>query len=204
MTQAVGGGDTLEHLLERAINRALHLDPDALMRLRELSGKSILLELAAEGAPLRFYVLPTESGLHLRRDFDRTPDVTISGTVSVFLGQLMRGPTVSDALTIRGDIELGQRFQRILSNLDPDWEEGAARLIGDVPAHQLARAARGFRDWARASLRTLGLDGAEYLQEEAFVLAKRERVADFLREVDRLRADTDRLEKRLQRLHSRQ
>lgn len=192
----------LGRLLQGAINRALQLDPDAVRRLRELSGKAILLELAAEGAPLRVYVLPSESGLKLLREYDRMPDVTISGTASVFLGQLLRGPTVSDALTIRGDIELGQRFQRILSNARPDWEEGLARLVGDVPAHQLARVAHGLRDWAAQALRTLGADGAEYLQEEAFVLAKRERVAEFLREVDRLRADTDRLEKRLQRLRT--
>lgn len=192
--------NALGRMLQGAINRALQLDPDAMRRLRGLSGKAILLELAVEGAPLRFYVLPSESGIEVLRDFERTPDVTISGTVALFLAQLMRGPTVSDALTIRGDIELGQRFQRILSSARPDWEEGLARLVGDVPAHQLARTARGVRDWATQALSTLGGDAAEYLQEEAFVLAKRERVTEFLREVDRLRADTDRLEKRLRRL----
>ena len=187
-------------IAEGVINRALQLDPDAVRRLGELHGKAILLELASEGAPLRFYVLPTASGIELLREFDRTPDVTISGTIAVFLNQLMRGPTVSDALTIRGDIELGQRFQRILAGVRPDWEEGAARLFGDIPAHQLGRFARTMRDWVTQSLQTLGSDGAEYLQEEAFVLAKRERVAEFMREVDRLRDDMDRLEKRLQRL----
>lgn len=197
-----GGSDIgfVGRLFEGAVNRALRLDPDALRRLGELEGKIILLELAQESAPLRFYVLPSASGLRLLGEHDGAPHVTISGTPSLFFGQLVRGPAPSDALVVRGDIELGQRFQRILAGLDPDWEEGLARVVGDVPAHQLARIGRGLRDWALQSLRTLGADGAEYLQEEAFVLAKRERVAEFLREVDRLRADTDRLEKRLQRL----
>lgn len=192
----------IERLLEEAVNRALQLDPDAIRRLGALEGKVILLELAAEGAPLRFYLFPGASGLRLQRAYDRMPDVTISGTAAVFLRQLVRGPTVSDALTIRGDIELGQRFQRILSGLEPDWEEGLARVVGDVPAHQIARLAQGLREWAGQALQTLGADGAEYLQEEALILARRERVREFLREVDRLRADTDRLEKRLQRLAS--
>lgn len=200
----LGGSDIsfVGRLFEGAVNRALQLDPDALRRLSELEGKVILVELAQEGTPLRFYVLPSASGIRLLSEYEGAPHVTISGTASLFFGQLVRGPTVSDALTVRGDIELGQRFQRILAALDPDWEEGLARVVGDVPAHQFARFGRGLRAWALQSLRTLGADSAEYLQEEAFVLAKRERVAEFLREVDRLRADADRLEKRLHRLLS--
>jgi len=194
---------SLELLLERVVNPALRLDPDAVRRLAALEGKSILLEVVGADAPLRLYVLPAADGLRLRRDYDRLPDVTISGTPAVFLRQLLRGPTVSGELVVRGDIELGQRFQRILASAAPDWEEGLARLVGDVPARQLARAAGALRDWVQQSLRTLGLDAAEYLQEEAFVLAKRERIERFLREVDRLREDVDRLEQRLQRLGAR-
>lgn len=169
-------------------------------RFEELQGKVILLEVALEGEPLRLYVLPSPDAVRLQRECDALPDVTISGPPSVFLNALFRGPTVSDVLTIRGDIELGQRFQRIVSRLKPDWEEGMARVIGDIPAHQFARLARSFAEWGRQSLRTLGLDATEYLQEEAFVLAKRERLQQFLRDVDRLRADADRLEKRVARL----
>lgn len=187
-------------MLDAVINRVLRLDPDTARRFGELHGKVILLEIAAEHEPLRLYVFPSMDAINVRREYDGLPDVTISGTASVFLNQVFRGPAVSDALTIRGDIQLGQRFQNLFSRLSPDWEEGLAGVIGDVPAHQLARFARGLLDWNREAIRTLGLDGAEYLKEEAFVLAKRERVQEFLRAVDGLRADTDRLEKRLERL----
>jgi len=188
-------------LFEVAVNRTLRLDPEGMQRLGELQDKVILLEVVAEAAvPLRLYVIPTEDGVRMRREYEQPADVTISGTATVFLNQFFRGPTVSDALTIRGDIELGQRFQRVLSHLDPDWEEGLARVVGDIPAHQLARFGRGVLRWAREAVRTFALDGTEYLKEEVFVLAKRERVEQFLREVDRLRADADRLEKRFARL----
>lgn len=187
-------------LIEQGINRALRLDPDASRRLAELNGKVILLEIAEEHRPLRFYIAPTESGVSLRREYEGLPDVTISGTPSVFLRQFFSGPTVSGEMTVRGDIELGQRFQRIVSNLKPDWEEGLAQLVGDIPAHQLGRAARALREWGGQALRTVGQDAAEYLKEEALIAAKRERVQAFLQDVDRLRADVDRLEKRVQRL----
>jgi ubiquinone biosynthesis accessory factor UbiJ len=192
----------LTTMLEGAINRALRLDPDALRRLAELNGKVILLELAQAGSPVRLYVLPSEAGVLLRDAHDAVPDVTISGTLSIFLRQFQRGPTVSGELIVRGDIELGQRFQRVLASARPDWEEGLAQAIGDVPAHQLGRAARALREWGEQALRTLGADAAEYMKEEALIAAKPERVQQFLREVDRLRADTDRLEKRIQRLHA--
>ena len=46
-------------------------------------------------------------------------------------------------------------------------------------------------------------DLREYLQEESRLLAPRPQVEGFLRAVDGLRADTDRLEKRLERLAGR-
>jgi ubiquinone biosynthesis protein UbiJ len=189
-----------EGLLDAALSRVLRLDPDAARRLGELHGKVILLEIAGEGTPLRLYVIPSAAGVRIARRYDGLPDVTITGTVAVFVNQLARGPTVSDALVIRGDIELGQRFQRIASAFAPDWEEVLARVIGDVPGHQIGRMVRAFFGWSREALQTLGTDSAEYLQEEAFVLAKRARVEAFLRDVDRLRADADRLHKRIERL----
>jgi len=191
----------LEALAERVINRVLRLDPDARRRFGDLAGKTILVEVAAEGAPLRIFVSPSADGIALRRESERTPDVTISGTASIFLRQ-WRGSdaAVSDELTIRGDIELGQRFQRALSALDPDWEEGLARVLGDLPAHQIARFARSARVWTRNTTAALADDTAEYLKEEALILAKRERVAEFMGAVDVLRSDADRLEQRLQRL----
>ena len=191
----------LEVLAERVINRVLRLDPEAQRRFGELAGKTILIEVAAEGVPLRFFVSPGADGTTFRRESERTPDVTISGTTSIFLRQWRgSGAAISDELTIRGDIELGQRFQRALSALDPDWEEGLAQALGDLPAHQIARFARAVRTWTQTAVTRLADDTAEYLQEEAFVLAKRERVAAFLRAVDVLRSDADRLEQRLQRL----
>jgi ubiquinone biosynthesis protein UbiJ len=187
-------------LIEAAVNRAIHLDPDIRRRLGELEGKIILLEIAGDTAPLRVYVQPSTEGLRLTNDSDHLPDVTISGTPSVFLNQVMRGPTVSDELTLRGDIELGQRFQRTLRQFKPDWEEGLSRVVGDLAAHQIGLFARTLRRWGTDAARTLGRDAADYLTEESFVLAKRERVKSFLQDVDRLRADVDRLEQRLVRL----
>lgn len=186
-------------LLEEALDRLLALDPDTRERLIGLDGKVICLELADDTAPLRVYVLPDAAGVRLTRAYSGLPDVTITGTPAVFLRQLA-GPAVSAELKIRGDVELGSRFQRALSGFAPDWEEGLSRIVGDVPAHQIGRVARALREFGERTARTLEQDAAEYLREEARLAVPRARVERFLEEVDRLRMDVDRLEKRLERV----
>ncbi|BAU46991.1 sterol-binding protein [Sulfurifustis variabilis] len=186
-------------LIEEIIDRLLELDPETRERLTSLDGKVICLELAADTEPLRLYIVPDKAGVRLRRAYPGLPDVTIAGTPAVFLRQLT-GPAVSAELKIRGDVDLGSRFQRAVSGFAPDWEEGLARVVGDFPARQIGNVTRALVDFGRRAVRTLGQDTAEYLLEEGLVAAPRARVQAFLNEVDKLRMDVDRLEKRLERL----
>lgn len=195
-------------LLQAAINRLLALDPDSRARLAELDGRVIRLRLRLGHeengeAALELDVRPTTTGgVRLRAPDAGPADVTISGNPAAF-GRVLFGealPSAEAALDLRGDVELGKRFEQILKRLDMDWEEGLARIFGDVVAHQLGRAARALRVQLETIARRLACDLGEYLREEARIAAPRERVEAFLQAVDRLRADTDRLEKRLERL----
>ena len=192
--------------LEQAGNRLLRLDPETLRRLAEFDGKTICLRLrAVDGAQAQaWYVLPSAAGVRLLSQYDGEPDVTISASAAVF-ARLLLGDAVPQAageMQLSGDIALGQRFQRVLREIDLDWEEELAQRIGDVMAHQVGNAARALRAWRRQAHATLVSDISEYLQEEARLLAVRHRVEDFLSAVDTLRADVDRLEKRIDRLQA--
>jgi ubiquinone biosynthesis protein UbiJ len=194
---------SLTTLLEEVINRALRLDPATLARLAELEGKAIRLRAAGD-YPFEVIVLPDASGLRLRRRHEREPDVTLTGDIPVAFRFALRRfvPEVVAAgeVQISGDIGLGQRFQRLLEQADIDWEEQAARVLGDVPAHQLGNAVRGLGGWAGQALRTLRQDLGEYLQEESRLLPVRARVGAFRRDVETLERDLDDLERRLARL----
>ncbi len=191
--------------LEETINRLLRLDPDTLARLGELDGKCIAVHLARAGSDAEFFLFPSVGGFRIRGTPDGVPDVTIRGDVPVFARLVFGGNGTSRAgeLQISGDIELGQHFQRLLKQIDLDWEEQAARVVGDVAAHQLGRAVRGLRDWARQSRGYLEQDAREYLMEESRLLPRRDAVEQFLRAVDTLRADADRLEKRIEQIAGR-
>lgn len=196
-------------VLEDATNRLLRLDPDTLRRLGDIQDKVVCVRInsARSDHQPEFYFFPSEGGLQMRSQYDGVADVTISGNAPAFmrmvLGQRAKGAFANGEMQISGDLELGQRFQAIIKKLDIDWEEITSHYVGDVIAHQIGNLVRGVRAWRRQAHDTLRQDAAEYLQEEARLLPRKEYVDEFMSAVDSLRADVDRLEKRIQRLRER-
>ncbi len=187
-------------LLEATVNRVLRLDPDTLARLSALKGKVIRLRLASE-SPVEIFVLPSENGFQLAENHPTEPDVTMSGDIPVFgrliLRRVLPGVAAAGEVQISGDIELGNQFQQILKNIDIDWEEQTARLVGDVMAHQMGNSLRGLRRWSRQAWQTLGDNTVEYWQEESRLLPGRLRVDAWRQAVETLRHETDRLQQRI-------
>lgn len=187
--------------IQEAGNRLLRLDPETLRRLGDLQGQVFCIEFRDLGRKL--YLHPSEAGFRLETDYDRAPSVTLRGSLATFarLGLGTSTDTLkAGELEIEGDAVLGQRLQRILSNLDLDWEEPLARRLGDPLGHEIGRAARAFFTWQKQAIRTFGLNTTEYLQEEARLLPVRHEVEAFMNAVDGVRADVDRLAARVQRL----
>lgn len=187
--------------LEGAINAVLALDPETVARLRPLEGKVVALSL--EGTSAVLYLLPGADGFRLMGRFEGEPDTTLAGTPLALL-RLGRSGTgaglFGGAVTIAGDVALGQQVQRILGGLDIDWEEHLSHLLGDPIAHQLGNMARGILQWGGQAVVALQRDGIEYLQEERRDLPPRWEVDEFLAGVDQLRSGVDRLTARIERL----
>ncbi len=191
--------------LEAAINRYLALDPDTLIRLRELQGRVIAVQWRNTQQTL--YFLPHDRGLQLLAHFEGVPDTLLTGNplalAELGLGQDKSRTLFSGEVTIQGDTETGQRFQAILEAMDIDWEEHLSHILGDVAAHQLGRLSRRGLAQARQTGHTLQLNLSEYLQEEARLLPTRIEAENFSADMDRLRMDADRLTARVTRLQSR-
>nr|WP_277817169.1 SCP2 sterol-binding domain-containing protein [Solimonas terrae] len=191
--------------MEVALNRYLGLEADALAECAALGGRSIAL--AVEAPAWVFVVEFHGGGVRVLADDMLDADVSVRGTLT----NLMRlAWTVSrsesgipQGLTIDGDVELLQRFNRLLARVGFDPEEFAARFIGDAAAHRLHQGLQTLFGWGRRSADTLALDAAEYLREETRDLARAADVADWADAVDELRDGVERLEARLQGLESR-
>lgn len=186
-------------MLEGIANRLLRLDPETLRRLGEMEGKVIRLDLGEADRALTLFVLPSAQGLRFEREHSGAPHVTLRGAVPVF-ARLARTGIAAGELQISGDIDLGSRFKRILEEIDLDWEEPLSRVVGDVAAHRIGQTARAILAWGKEAANHLARDTAEYLQEESRILAPRMRVEEFLKSVDGLRLDADRLQKRIEQL----
>lgn len=189
----------LAEALGNVLNRGLPRSPRARQLVAGLAGRSLAL---AVPAVTRVRVSSDGHTLAVTRD-DLPADATIEGGLASLLAFAAGGDPAraqQGGVHVDGDAEVAQRFRELLQRLRPDPEEELAQLVGDVPAHQLARLGghlvRFGRGAAATGLRSL----AEYLGHERGDLVSRSEGEQFLRGVDAVREHADRLEARLARL----
>jgi ubiquinone biosynthesis accessory factor UbiJ len=186
----------LSTTLENALNRGLPLSPRAQALCRELAGRTLAIEV-----PEVTRVLVESTGDLLRVTRGEGPaDAEVSGgPLGLLALSADDSPTVLQGrgVEIRGDAAIAERFRELGMLLRPDLEELLARLVGDVPAHQIGRFSRLALSWSRGAARTTLTNIAEYLAHERRDLVPRNEGEQFLRGVDALREDVDRLEARL-------
>jgi ubiquinone biosynthesis protein UbiJ len=190
-------------LLENLLNRALPRSPRARQLCAELAGRSLVIEVR-DIVQLRVISNGQTLNLHLAdSDAAAGADATLTGGPLSLLE--LAGPSAQAVLqrgdvSIAGDSELAGKFRELLQLLRPDLEEELSLVLGDVPAHQLGRLARGGRRWVRRALGVTLQNLAEFLGHERADLVPRNEGEQFLRGVDALREGVDRLEKRLELL----
>ncbi len=187
----------LTGVIENLLNRNLGASPRARELCAQLRERRILI--AMQGTPLRISVESTGDSLRLSSTASGEFEAEIEGTPVNLVA--LAGPEPESllqrgAVSIRGDVELAQRYRELALLLRPDFEEELSRLVGDAPAHQLMRFALGALAFGRRAASTTTLNAAEYLAHEKRDLVPRAEADVFLEGVDRIREDVDRLEAR--------
>lgn len=183
--------------LENALNRGLPLSPRAQALCRELAGKKMAIEIPEVA---RVLVESTGDMLRVTRG-DASADAEVRGGPLGLLALSGDAPLLpSRGVEIRGDAAIAVRFRELAMLLRPDLEELLARAVGDIPAHQIGRFASLAFSWGRHATSTALTNVAEYLAHERRDLVPRNEGEQFLRGVDALREDVDRLEARLDAL----
>lgn len=196
---------SLAATVESALNGYLRQDPASRGRMHGLEGKAVAVELQALNTTLYFVTGPDHVRVH--DHLDRPVDATLIGTP---LGMLRAATSADEAGTaatgtieIKGDTETAQTFSRLLTSVEIDWEEHLSRACGDTVAHKTFTTLRELRRWSSRTLRILGEDAGDYLREETRLLPSRDEIDAWSEAVDTLRADTDRMQKRLERVEPR-
>ena len=193
--------------LEPLLNRCIGESSRAQDLLEGLEGRSLAIVVRGVGICLRLTASKTHLALRMEAaQADSLATATVEGTPLDLLGLI--GESTADgfrssATRLSGDAQTAEAFAELLRHARPDIEAELAKLVGDIPAHQVAGLARRTDAWARRAATALAMNTAEFLQEEARQLPPRVEVDAFGRSVERLRDDVERAAQRLEQLERR-
>ncbi len=127
-------------------------------------------------------------------------DVEIALPAQALLSVLHDPAAVMRTARISGSAEFAEALGFVLTRIRWDAEEDIATWVGDIPARRLTALFGKMAVWQKQAAQRLGENLAEFLTAESSVLAGSANANHFVAEVDVLRDDVARLEKRIQRL----
>lgn len=189
-------------LVELFSNRTLAYDGATQERLERLQGKTMVLTIKPIDQSLA--VTPRKEGLEFSQDIPANIDVTLRATLGALLKISRDGFENAELepgeLEIEGDPIIGQRFAMILAELDIDWDSLLREQFGDAPAQVIEFAAGQARDFASTTRDHLKIIAKRILKDDLALVADKKEVDQVLDGIDDLRADSDRLLTRVERL----
>lgn len=175
------------------LNRLLQAQPHLTSELADYAGNSFSLLLwwhqAIVGVNAQGLFEPLSASAMTHANLTVQPLRLVAG--------LMQQNAQPQGLTITGDSAWSVALLQLLSQLDWDAEESLSQWIGDIPAYRIAQTLRLWAAWQRQFVQQNAQDAVAYLQFESATLAIPKAVALWCNEVDTLRDDVARLQKRL-------
>lgn len=165
----------------------------------------LLQPFAGQSVQLNFVLFKTslvilENGSLAIAGETGVPDAGITIPPSLLLRLMAKDDSARLQIKVEGDTHLATALAKVLSNMRWDYEDDLSRLIGDVPANKIGEFTRQAASTAKDTATNLAEMLSEYWQEENPMLAKKRHIEQFNTDVDALRADVERFEKRLNKL----
>jgi ubiquinone biosynthesis protein UbiJ len=194
---------TLDFLLQSPwallVDRVLRAHPLAQERLKRFGGKIARFQ----SGPFDLRLLVAADGGVEVAPGSAPADVTIQFPPALLPRLASQDETAIKSVGFEGDAEFAQEISYLARNLKWDVEEDLSRFTGDIVAHRVVSGARDLHAWSRDARERLGANVQEYLTEERPALVPRRDAEAFIRDVDALRDDAARLEKRIELLKRR-
>lgn len=182
--------------IETAFNRLLAEQPGIVSTM--LIRQCICIDLSGVDLQLYFRFMPDH--LVVLGEYEGEPDATIKGTPVALAAAGMGGHANTRDLQLSGDLQVAQAFEKLLKDIDPDWEEWLSQHTGDAIAFRIGETVRGFQQWRQQAAQSFQEDLRDYLQIETDILPAADEVDRFNRDVDDFRAAVERFDLRVQRL----
>jgi ubiquinone biosynthesis protein UbiJ len=128
------------------------------------------------------------------------PDATVTIPPSLILRLFAKDEAAKRQIIIEGDTHLAAELAKVFANMRWDYEDDLSNLIGDIPANKIGNFGRQTANTLKETSVNIAEMLSEYWQEEMPMIAKKRHVEQFNSEVDTLRADVERVEKKLAKL----
>jgi ubiquinone biosynthesis protein UbiJ len=129
-----------------------------------------------------------------------TPDAKIHLPPSLALRLMANDEAAKMQIKIEGDAHLATEVSKILQKMRWDIEEDLSQITGDIAASKIGEITHKVASEIKQKSHQLADMLTEYWQEEKPILAKKRHVAQFNQDVDTLKSDVARFEKKLQKL----
>ena len=183
------------------INKALATDAESLALIKKWQGHKLGLEVS--DWKIKIAVEFLDSGLNCEFITDElVADVVMSAPLKAYLAMLRHGGSSASMfkqkMHIRGDASFAADCQKLLREMEVDWEALMAAYIGDVPAFRIADVCRDVGERLGFAKRSVREQLSSYLQEEIKITPTAEEVDAFTQGVAECRDHCARLQARWQ------
>jgi ubiquinone biosynthesis protein UbiJ len=188
--------------IEALIDTALAHDPASASALALLEGQVLFIESTLP--PINIALEPNAGGVKLHDQWDSEASVTITGSLVAMAGVAINAKeSVSfsgTGITVSGNLDTLNQLNKIMGNLDIDWEAALAEIVGDIPAHLLAKSIRNSAVFRADTVRRATTGMVEVAQEEFHLTPSKNEFESSAPEIRKLSSDVDRVAARLKRL----
>jgi ubiquinone biosynthesis accessory factor UbiJ len=183
-----------------AVNHLLQGASWARERLKPFAGKTVRFNLA----PFAVTLAIRDSGEVADSTAAGAADASFALTPGIALRMLAADPNTWQEVDLDGDTALAREILAIAQNLSWDIEEDLSRVFGDIVAHRMVQAGTRLKRRQFETAGSIARSAVAYWTEEQPLIASRQDIERFLRDVDALRDDVARVEQQIASRLSRQ
>ncbi|WP_373974343.1 sterol-binding protein [Chitinibacter sp. SCUT-21] len=182
--------------LSAVLNHLLQQAPAVQADLARVAGRTFAIQMPLLAANV--VVMPDGLLAHS----EAPSEASLQLPLSFFSMRLTDPQAASRQVILAGDPDFAAKIGAALGALSWDAAEDLSRLVGDIAAHRITTAGQSLAKMPLAFGQRFGETVVEYVRDEDRLLPRKEAVAAFCDDVDTLRNDLARLEKRLVQLEA--
>jgi ubiquinone biosynthesis accessory factor UbiJ len=168
--------------------------------LQPFAGKTIAFDFVL----IKANIIILEDGSLALGGETHAPEASVYAPPSLLLRMMANNESAKMQIKVEGDTHLATEFSKVLQNMRWDIEEDLSHFTGDIVANKIGSATKKILQTAKQQSIDAAEMLSEYWQEEKTILAKKRHVEQFNADVDALKSDVARFEKRLQKLTKKQ